>query len=174
MKGHIVAAFFALTTVTVVTSPVFAEIVTLTSEEVAAVSQLANEQMNDWKSKADFGDLDAMNKLGNMLGGREGLAWLQEAAEQGHAQAQANLAFKYGQGLGVPKNIKLAYVWYAVAAANGHEPAINSRDTFEVMLTNEQRAEAQDLASEFFDRSHTPRSNAARDAPSSFSPISNR
>lgn len=158
MKGHITAVFFAFFSATLDASAVYAEIVTLTSEEVATVSRIANQQMNDWRSKAELGDLDAMNKLGNMLGGREGLAWLQEAAEQGHAQAQANLAARYGRGIGVPKNVKLAYVWYAVAAANGHEPAKNSRDTFEAMLTDEQRAEAQDLASELFDRFHAPRS----------------
>ncbi len=154
MKGHIAAASFVLTAVTLATSPVFAEIVTLTSEEVAAASQLANEQINEWESKAELGDLDAMNKLGNVMGGRKGLAWLQKAAEQGHTQAQANLALKYERGFGVPKNIKLAYVWYAIAAANGHAPAKSSRDMLEVMLTDDQRAEAQDLASEFFERPH--------------------
>ena len=45
--------------------------------------------------------------------------WYRRAAEQGHADAQSNLGVKYFFGKGLDQNDQKAYVWFAVAAANG-------------------------------------------------------
>ncbi|MDH3715176.1 MAG: hypothetical protein OET44_15180, partial [Gammaproteobacteria bacterium] len=41
------------------------------------------------------------------------------AAEQGHQAAQFNLAILYDQGLGVSRDLVMAYVWFFVAGAQG-------------------------------------------------------
>ena len=51
------------------------------------------------------------------------MKWYRKAAEQGNAQAQFSLGGMYFCGEGVPKDDTEAYVWVAVAAANGHEDA---------------------------------------------------
>lgn len=46
-----------------------------------------------------------------------------EAAEQGHADSQFNLALMYEQGIGVGKDEKEAVVWYGKSAAQGNAAA---------------------------------------------------
>ena len=46
-------------------------------------------------------------------------------ADQGIPEAQFNLALLYSNGLGVPKNFRLALYWSWQAHLNGHETAIN-------------------------------------------------
>ncbi|MDR2592933.1 MAG: sel1 repeat family protein [Chitinispirillales bacterium] len=54
---------------------------------------------------------------------------LKEAAERGHAQAQALLAELYEDGKGVPQNEYIAFRWYKRAAEQGHTLAQNSVGT---------------------------------------------
>ena len=49
--------------------------------------------------------------------------WWQKAAEQGHTEAQVELATQYFLGRGAPKDWKLAARWYEAAAANGDAAA---------------------------------------------------
>lgn len=46
-----------------------------------------------------------------------------QAAQQGHAGAQYNLAQCYQKGKGVPKDDQQAFHWFQLAAANGHKGA---------------------------------------------------
>lgn len=46
--------------------------------------------------------------------------YFQEAATQGHVEAQYQLAEMYEYGVGVPESRKHATKWYAMAAENGH------------------------------------------------------
>ena len=46
-------------------------------------------------------------------------------ADQGIPEAQFNLALLYSNGLGVPKNYRLALYWSWQAHLNDHETAIN-------------------------------------------------
>ena len=82
----------------------------------------------------------------------------QKAAEQGHALAQYNLAFRYGLGKGVPRDFVLAHMWLSLAKAQGDEKAggkmraiiYNSMKwTVEKLMTPAQLAEAQRLAREW-------------------------
>ena len=49
--------------------------------------------------------------------------WYRKAAEQGHADAQNNLAARYATGTGVTKDLAEALKWYRAAAAQGHPTA---------------------------------------------------
>jgi TPR repeat protein len=49
--------------------------------------------------------------------------WFQKAADQGHADAQVNLAHCYEHGLGISKNKGQALIWLQKAADQGHESA---------------------------------------------------
>ena len=55
----------------------------------------------------------------------EAVNWYRKAAEQGHAQAQANLGWMFQYGLGVSKNRAEAINWYRKAAEQGDEDAIS-------------------------------------------------
>ena len=46
----------------------------------------------------------------------EAVLWYHTAADQGHALAQFNLGFCYGEGVGVKKDEAAAAVWYTKAA----------------------------------------------------------
>jgi TPR repeat protein len=73
-----------------------------------------------------------------------------EAAEQGEAKAQYKLGFMYYNGEGTPKNNVLAYVWWNIAAAQGHEKAKETRGFIEELMTPNQIAEAQKLSKEYY------------------------
>ena len=51
------------------------------------------------------------------------VAYLKPLAEQGYKIAQNNLGVMYGRGLGVPKDYKMAFKWYAKAAEQGYANA---------------------------------------------------
>jgi TPR repeat protein len=55
----------------------------------------------------------------------------------------------YFEGLGVPQDWVLALMWTNLAAAQGHEAAIEVRDVLGERLRHEQIAEAQRLAREW-------------------------
>ena len=119
---------------------VVAQDVSLTTDQVAAINQLAEQ-----------GDANAQFILGNMYLKGEGVAkkdaeavkWYRLAADQGNADAQHNLGLKYAKGEGVPKNDVEAYFWWNLAAAQGHADAKTNRDIVEKTMTREQIAEAQ-------------------------------
>jgi TPR repeat protein len=52
----------------------------------------------------------------------------------------------YERGLGVPKDYVLGYMWFNLAAAQGHEIARWDREELSSAMTPDQIAEAQRLA----------------------------
>ena len=48
-----------------------------------------------------------------------------QAAENGYAGAQYNLALMHYNGIGVPQDYVKAYIWCAMAADNGHSAGKN-------------------------------------------------
>ncbi|MEK6749500.1 MAG: tetratricopeptide repeat protein [Pseudomonadota bacterium] len=56
----------------------------------------------------------------------QAIALWRPLAEQGHAQAQANLGWIYQQGIGVPADQQAALLWLARAAEQGHVVAQNN------------------------------------------------
>ena len=61
----------------------------------------------------------------------------------------------YYGGEGVPENYLAAYVWYSVSAAKGNQIAKNNTEIVKNVLTNEQVAQGQALASTCFESDYT-------------------
>ena len=75
-------------------------------------------------------------------------------AEQGNVSAQFNLGVMYDNGEGVPQNNVRAYVWWSVAAAQGNEVGRNNRDRMADILTPDQLARGQDMATRCFESNY--------------------
>ena len=74
------------------------------------------------------------------------------AAERGDAMAQYTLGLRYSKGQGVPQDYIQAHLWLNLAAAQGVQEAVNSRDLLTERMTPVQIAQAQEMA-----RNWTPR-----------------
>ena len=79
----------------------------------------------------------------------EAVKWFRKAAEQGHISAQYRLGLRYVRGRGVPKNIVQAYMWWSLAALEGHQKAGGFRDSAARMMTPDQIARAMQLVQEW-------------------------
>ena len=80
------------------------------------------------------------------------------AAEQGGMNAQSNLGVKYTNGEGVPRDMMLAYMWFDIAAAQGHEGAQRTRGRVRGLMTPAQITESQRLSREWLE-AHPPGGN---------------
>ena len=58
----------------------------------------------------------------------------------------------YANGMGVPQDDVLAYAWWNLATAQGHERANEYKDQLRTRMTANQIARAQELSSAFFGR----------------------
>lgn len=108
--------------------------------------------------RAEEGDPEAQYHLGYHYGfGPDevrdyGLAieWWTKSAEHGCVNAQVGLWLIYSEGLGVPQDHAMAYVWISVAAdlalGESQKRFADSRDSTGGFLTPTQLAEAQDQA----------------------------
>ena len=94
---------------------------------------------SDWYSKAAAqGNARAMHNLAviNAMGNPPekkadidtAVTWFQQAADLGIKDSQFNLGILYGQGQGVPQNLKESYKWFALAAKTGDTDASKKRD----------------------------------------------
>ncbi len=94
---------------------------------------------SDWYSKAAAqGNARAMHNLAviNATGNPPvktadidtAVTWFQQAANLGIKDSQFNLGILYGQGQGVPQNLKESYKWFALAAKTGDTDASKKRD----------------------------------------------
>ena len=77
------------------------------------------------------------------------LKWFEQAAQQNHAEAQYSLGAMYRNGQGVAVDKSKAYIWFNLAAAQGHERAGEARDNLLPALTPEQVLAAQKAAQEW-------------------------
>jgi TPR repeat protein len=110
-----------------------------------------------FRKAADQGNAAAQNNLGSMYADGKGvpqdyvqaLAWWHKAADQGDTAAQDNLGLMYANGRGVPQDYVQAHMWFNLAAAQGDKDAATDRDALAKLITPEQLAEAQKLASTF-------------------------
>ena len=66
--------------------------------------------------------------------------------------AQFNLSVLYVLGVGVPEDYVKGYAWTILAAAQGHERAIEAKELLRKKMTAEQVAEAQKRASRLWER----------------------
>ena len=117
-------------------------------------------QAAEWfRKSAEQGNSTAQFNLALMYDTGEGVPkdvaqaaeWYRKAAEQGNSTAQFNLGLMYYKGEGVPKNLVQAHMWKNLAAASGEESARGNLTILERDMTEEQRAEAEKLAREWFE-----------------------
>lgn len=93
----------------------------------------------------------------------EAMKWARVLAEKGDIPAQLMLASMYANGEGLERDLVRAYMWYAIAAVGAkregsdEEPkpelvqsAVEQRDKLAGLLTEEQEAEAQRMASDWW------------------------
>lgn len=79
------------------------------------------------KDAAQGGDANAESWLGVYLKAqhhyKQGLVWLQKAADQNNAGGEFSLGNAYANGQGVPQNYAKAVYWYQKAAEQGNARA---------------------------------------------------
>ena len=106
---------------------------------------------------AEQGDCGAQNNLGVMYKNGRGLpqdneeavGWYCKAAEHGYGRAQYNLGVMYATGEGVPLNYISAHMWFNIATALGNERAQQALGSAARLMTADQTAKAQRLASKW-------------------------
>ncbi len=92
----------------------------------------------------------------------EALRWFSEAAQYNLPDSQFNLAVLHESGLGVPKDPKTAYVWFALAARNGDKEAVKRREAVKSQLTADALAAAETEVRAYRGKSQLPLINDAR------------
>lgn len=80
----------------------------------------SNEGDNSGKASRKITDSELQQRA---LDQATSVMWFRRAAEQGHANAQYNLAVCYYNGDGVEMDFKQAYKWYKASADNDFDPA---------------------------------------------------
>ena len=124
-----------------------------------AFQSAAASPFDETKALADQGISYAQNNLGFMYDNGEGVPendaeavkWFRKAAEQGYADAQYNLGLMYAKGDGVPENNIRAYVWFSMAKTQGDINAANNIDILKPMMTTQQIADGQALATKCYE-----------------------
>ncbi len=84
--------------------------------------------------------------------------WFRKAAERGYINAQYNLGLMYQSGTGLPVNPAEAYKWMSIAGNSGDADARKSTEDLKSLLTDDQRAKADEFVANF-----TPISDAPTD-----------
>lgn len=88
--------------------------------------------LNVWLPKAEGGDMEAQNYVGEIF--EKGLgqepdyisaaSWYRKSAEQGYSRAQINLGYMYEKGVGVEKDVATALNWYRKASGIGEDELV--------------------------------------------------
>jgi TPR repeat protein len=124
-----------------------------------AVAQTLLDAAEKIRPLAEQGDAKWQYFLGscyeNGIGGvsrdyAEALKWLRKAAEQGYANAFADMAYMYAGGFGVPKNYMLAEMYVELAEAH-HAETLALKMTRAVVrqhVTKAQTVDAKKRAAE--------------------------
>ena len=107
---------------------------------------------------ADAGNRIAMHDLGHYYAtGADGASpdlqqavkWFSMAAERGVLDSQFNLAVLYQGGSGVPLSLEEAYVWYAIAGAQGDKMATQRSEAVARELSEDDLAKAKSRVKAF-------------------------
>lgn len=72
--------------------------------------------------------------------------WYEKAAANNYTLAQFNLALLHFEGLGMPKNIEMSYIWNTIAEYNGNMQASHSRKLDERTMLPKEIQEAKEKA----------------------------
>lgn len=120
------------------------------------VPQDHNEAAKWFRLAAEQGHAGAQTRLGGAyyfgLGVprdfREAVKWCRLAVEQDNVDAQAMLGLCYYQGAGVLEDYVEAYAWYSIAAMNGSNVGVGSKELLRVKMNDTQVAASQARAKE--------------------------
>ena len=82
------------------------------------------------------------------------IKWYRLAAKQGSTDAQISLGTMYSSGKGVTQSDVYAHMWFALAASNGDESAIEKLAANAKRLTPQDLSKAQDLAATCVNNKH--------------------
>ncbi|MBU1210144.1 MAG: sel1 repeat family protein [Alphaproteobacteria bacterium] len=104
-----------------------------------------------YERAAAKGNVKAMHNLAVVSAGRDAggpdytsaAKWFDAAAQYGLSDSQFNLAVLCENGLGVEKDLKRAYVYYALASTKGDEQAKTRREAVRAMLSNDDLEAAE-------------------------------
>jgi TPR repeat protein len=94
----------------------------------AAADSLQGVSLTELRQRAEAGDVEAQNRMGELYGGSsevgydeaEMVKWFERAASAGHPEAQVSYASLYLYGRGRPNDMTQARIWYERAAEQGH------------------------------------------------------
>ena len=85
------------------------------------------------------------------------MKWFPKVAGQGNTKSPINLGvLRYEKGEGVARDYSMAYIWWDIAAAQGHGAARKYRDAVTAELDAASLPEAQKLSKEYFKRYAEP------------------
>ena len=91
------------------------------------------------------------NGWGVPMNDAEAAKYYRLAAESGFVQAMTSLAYVTYRGIGVEEDLVEGYMWYYLAAELGEFSAIADRDDLGDKLSPDQRAQAEQKASEWLE-----------------------
>jgi len=123
-----------------------------------------------YRSAAEKGNLKAMHNLAVLSASsspanyRGAAHWFGEAASRGLGDSQYNLAVLFETGRGVDRDLKQAYMWFALAARGGDKEAMRRRDRVKLMLDAAQFKSAEALVRSWKQVATEPLVNDARAA----------
>ena len=107
------------------------------------------ERAKVWYGRAaEQGHIRAMHNLGALLAAGEradyaaAARWFALAAERGLVDSQFNLAVLHESGRGVTKDLKQAYIWFALAAKSGDTAAVRRLEQVAAQLQPAELAAA--------------------------------
>jgi len=101
------------------------------------------------RTAAQYNLAQLLLKPGALQDEAEALRWFIRAAESGHAEAQYNSCHMYSAGDGVARNEVVAYKWCDVAAAAGHQKALENRDLIARRMSPQEIERARLLSSQW-------------------------
>lgn len=127
------------------------------------------ERARVWYQRAaEQGNVKAMHNLAVLSTNRgkpdyaEALRWFTDAAQYNLADSQFNLAVLHENGLGIEKDPKTAYVWFALAARSGDKEAVKRREAVKSQLSSDALAAAESEVRTFRPKPQLPTINDAR------------
>ena len=130
----------------------------LTEAVKRSLTTWASVFVDEARKAAEHGDALAQYRLGYYYntGFRgieknqdEAVKWYRKAAEQGNADAQYALGACYVEGVGVTKDLQIAYGWILVAKSGGSKAASSYAGNLEQSLTPSEVREATTWAKEW-------------------------
>jgi len=85
--------------------------------------------------------------------------WYEQAARQGYADSQHDLAKLYEDGRGVARDHARAYAWYSLAARRGNPVAVMDRDAMQARMSAGELDAGQRLLDEWLRAGGVPTGN---------------